>query len=219
MIYPNQVSTGGTAVGGPGTGQPAQRGGGAPSGLPAGGNRGFGQSGTASSTLTQNAPTFFQWVGSGGAVVWKYLGLAASALVVAGVAGTVWRRRRPLTVSEIVVLAATVVLAVPFFLPEMHERYFYLADVLTIVMACYVRRYWPVAVVVSACSLLSYAPFLWNTTIVALPLVAFAEFLAVIATGLFFVAIVGRGSDRWLRTATGTTPPTERRRPIDAAAQ
>jgi hypothetical protein len=29
--------------------------------------------------------------------------------------------------------------------------------------------------------------------------VAFGEFLAVIATGLFFVAIVGRGSERWLR--------------------
>ena len=54
-------------------------------------------------------------------------------------------------------------------------------------------------VLVSACSLLSYAPFLWNRTIVALPLVAFGEFLAVIATGLFFVAIVGRGSERWLR--------------------
>ena len=103
---------------------------------------------------------------------------------------TAWLRKRPLSTPEIVVLATTVVLAVPFFLPEMHERYFYLADVLTIVMAFYVRRYWPVAVLVSACSLLSYAPFLWNKTIVALPLVAFGEFLAVIATGLF-VAIVG----------------------------
>jgi hypothetical protein len=74
-------------------------------------------------------------------------------------------------------------------------------------MAFYVRRYWPVAVVVSACSLLSYAPFLWNTTIVALPLVAFGEFLAVIATGLFFFAIVGRGSDKWLRPRTALNNP------------
>jgi hypothetical protein len=68
--------------------------------------------------------------------------------------------------------------------------------------------------VVSACSLLSYAPFLWNTTIVALPLVAFGEFLAIISTGLFFIAIVGRGSERWLRP----TRPAERPRPVDAAA-
>jgi ABC-type proline/glycine betaine transport system permease subunit len=87
--------------------------------------------------------------------------------------------------------------------------------VLTIVMAFYVRRYWPVAVLVSACSLLSYAPFLWQKTIVALPLVAFAEFLAVIATGLFFVAIVGRGDSRLVRA----TRPVGPRRPADVAAR
>jgi len=204
MIYPHQVSTGGTATagtgfsgGGSGAGQLARGGSGAPPGST--GARGFGQPGGSGNALTQNAPTFYQWLGSSAGAIWKFLGLAASALVVAGAALATWLRRRPLTSAEIVVLATTVVLAVPFFLPEMHERYFYLADALTIVMAFYVRRYWPVAVLVSACSLLSYAPFLWQKTIVALPLVAFAEFLAVIATGLFFVAIVGRGNGRLVR--------------------
>ena len=45
---------------------------------------------------------------------------------------------------------------------------------------------------VSWCSLLSYAPFLWQRTVVALPLVSFAEFLAVIATGFVFVDVVLR---------------------------
>jgi Gpi18-like mannosyltransferase len=226
MIYPHQVATGGTATAGAGipengaggrsgAGQLARGGGSAPSGST--GGREFGRPGGAGNALTQNAPTFYQWLGTSAGGIWKYLGLAASALVVAGVAVTTWLRRRPLTAAEIVVVATTVVLAVPFFLPEMHERYFYLADVLTIVMAFYVRRFWPVAVVVSACSLLSYAPFLWGRTIVPLPLVAFAEFLAVIATGLFFVAIVGRGDHRLLRTCP--TRPAEPRRPIDAAAQ
>ena len=121
-------------------------------------------------------------------------------MIAAGVAAVVLLRRRRLNGPDIVVMATTVVLAVPFVLPEMHERYFYLADVLTIVMAFYVRRYWPVAMVVSACSLLSYAPFLWQRTFVALPLVAFAEFLAVIATVLVFGNVVGPGgAGSWLR--------------------
>jgi len=113
------------------------------------------------------------------------------------------------------VLATTLVLAVPFLLPQMHERYFFLADVLTIVMAMYVRHFWPVAVVVSLCSLLSYAPFLWNTTPVALPFVAFAEFLAVIATiWVFFVVFRDPDQEsRMLRRPAGA------RNPADFAAQ
>ena len=117
--------------------------------------------------------------------------------------------------AQIVVLATTLVLAVPFLLPQMHERYFFLADVLTIVMALYVRHFWPVAVVVSMCSLLSYAPFLWNTTPLALPFVAFAEFLAVIATLWVFV-VVFRDPDpesRLFRRPAGA------RNPVDSAVQ
>jgi Gpi18-like mannosyltransferase len=210
MIYPNQVSTGGTAAVGQsgGTGGSGQRGAasgggtiGADGGFgQAGGfgrTAGFGQRAGASGSLTQNAPTFYQWVGSSS--LWKYLGLAFAALVAIVVAAMALLRKRPLAGPEVVVLATTIVLAVPFFLPEMHERYFYLADVMTIVMAFYVRRYWPVAVVVTGCSLLSYAPFLWQRTVVPLPLVAFAEFLAVIVTFLVCCAVLG-GNHRLLRS-------------------
>ena len=135
-------------------------------------------------------------------------------LVVAAIGTAVLLHRRPLSEPQILVLATSVVLAVPFFLPEMHERYFYLADVLTIVTAFYVRRFWVVAVVVSWCSLLSYAPFLWQRTVVALPLVSFAEFLAVIATGFraFSVDVV-------LRDGSLLRRPAGRRRPVDSAVQ
>ena len=224
MIYPNQVSGGAAAgfgggtergqfgggggaglaavIGQPGIGQPGigqgslGQAGGGPGGVSQGG------AGTAGTGLTQNAPTIFQWITSSSAI-WKYLGLAAAGIVTLAIAVATFFRRQRLEVAQIVVLATTVVLAVPFFLPEMHERYFFLADVLTIVMAFYVRRYWIVAVVVSACSLLSYAPFLLNQTPVPLPLVAFAELLAVIVTGLVFVSVVARGGDgRLLRRWT-----------------
>ena len=205
-IYPTQVSGGGTGqagAGGFGGGAGAAGGGG-------GGQRvqGFGAS---ADSMTLNAPTFYQWLSAGASSVWKYLGLAAAGVLVAVVGLVAWLRRRPLTAAHIVVLATTVVLAVPFLLPQMHERYFYLADVLTIVMAMYVRRFWPVAIVVSLSSLLSYAPFLWNTTPVALPLVAFGEFLAVIATIWIFFAVF-RDQDqesRLLRHPAGAQNPVD----------
>jgi len=226
MIYPNQVAGGGTAGGTAGLGNETQNGqfgieraggaggsgqggqGGGPQG--GDGQGGFGQGGVlpgngaggSGSSLTQNAPTIFQWV-SGTSTVWKYVGLAAAGLVTLAIAAATYLRRQRLEAPQIVVLATTVVLAVPFYLPEMHERYFYLADVLTIVMAFYVPRYWLVAVTVSACSLLSYAPFLLNQTPVSLLIVAFAEFIAVIATAVVFVKVVAPGGNgRLLRSPT-----------------
>jgi Gpi18-like mannosyltransferase len=215
MIYPNQVTGSGSAGGTPGFiggSQDGQFGGARPGAKGSLGQRqgGFGQSGGfqggaergAGTSLTQNAPTIFQWV-TGTSTVLKYLGLVAAGIVTLAIAAAALYRRRKLEVAQIVVLATTVVLIVPFFLPEMHERYFFLADVLTIVTAFYVRRYWLVAVVVSACSLLSYWPFLWGQTPVSLPFVAFAELLAVIATALVFVNVVAGGGDRRLLRRIG----------------
>jgi len=206
-IYPTQVSGGGAAAAGGFDGGAAGAG-------ATGGQRGQGF-GAAADSLTRNAPTFYQWVTASTSTLWKYLGLAAAAAMVLFVGVLAWVRRGPLSTAQIVVLATTLVLAVPFLLPQMHERYFFLADVLTIVMAVYVRHFWPVAVVVSMCSLLCYAPFLWNATPLALPFVAFGEFLAVIATiWVFFVVFRDPNQESGL-----LRHPAGARNPADFAVQ
>ncbi|WP_420122944.1 glycosyltransferase 87 family protein [Nakamurella sp.] len=206
-VYPAQVTDGGTGAG---------RGSGFGGGFGAGGGSTAGGSGLGA--WTKNGPTMFQWVG--GSVAWLVLGLVIAAILLVGLAVVAWRHR-PLGEAQIVVLAAAVVLAVPFFLPQMHERYFYLADVLTIVAAFYVRRFWPVAVAVSASSLLSYAPFLWRSTPVALPLVSFLEFLAVIATVVVAVHVLTTPDSRWIRGAgvarSRWSPNADRRSDADPA--
>jgi Gpi18-like mannosyltransferase len=60
-----------------------------------------------------------------------------------------------------VLLATMFVVLAPFFLPSMHERYFYLADVLSVVVAFHhPRRLWPVPLLVQFASAFSYVPFL-----------------------------------------------------------
>jgi Gpi18-like mannosyltransferase len=186
MVYPNQITTGGAAGGASGRG----------------GGPGASAVSSPLGTWTKNAPTLYQWVN--GSIWWVMLGAAMAVVILAGVAILTWRHR-PLSEPQIVVLAAALVLAVPFLLPEMHERYFYLADVLAILAAFHVRRFWPVAVVVNLCSVLSYAPFLWNRSVVALPLVAFAEFLAVLVTLAVLVRVLAEPKWRGLRPARGTS--------------
>ena len=59
-------------------------------------------------------------------------------------------------------MAAAVVFAVgvPLLLPHMHERYFFLADTLTLCWTCTRRRYLPLAVLTQIASLGGYHAYL-----------------------------------------------------------
>jgi Gpi18-like mannosyltransferase len=111
--------------------------------------------------LTQNAPSVYAFLpvtGDIGTV--RTLGDLFTAIVVLGVIYTLIAGRVELDNERIVTAAAFFALVVPFLLPGMHERYFYLADVLTLVLAFYRPRLWPVALLVEASSLLSYLHYL-----------------------------------------------------------
>jgi hypothetical protein len=75
--------------------------------------------------------------------------------------GVAWWRRVQLTPTRIVLAATVSVLLVPFFLPAMHERYFFLADAMTVVAAFYLpRRLWALPVLEQFASFCAYLPFL-----------------------------------------------------------
>jgi Gpi18-like mannosyltransferase len=90
--------------------------------------------------------------------------------------------KKRLTSAIILKVVLVFALAIPFLLPEMHERYFYLADVLSIIYAFYFPRFFFIAVIMQLCSLLSYAPYLLHTQIVNLAYVAFAVLIITIIT-------------------------------------
>ncbi len=78
----------------------------------------------------------------------------AAAAVAAALAGALyfWRRKFDLTDEMLVSLALLSVLFVPYVLPYMHERYFYPADILSVVFAFYFpeKFYVPVITVLSS---------------------------------------------------------------------
>ncbi|CAM5690234.1 glycosyltransferase 87 family protein [Streptomyces aurantiogriseus] len=122
--------------------------------------------------LSVNAPSVYEFVsvpGDTGGV--RFAGVLVAGTLVSLLTGlAVWslRRGRPgvpdsgpgvpgLTDTRIVLLAACSAIVVPFLLPSMHERYFYVADVLTVIAAfARPRQLWYVPVLVQLASFGSY---------------------------------------------------------------
>ena len=71
-------------------------------------------------------------------------------------------RKLKLRQSHIVDIALWAILMSNFFLPAMHERYLYVADVLAIVYYAIKKRHFYVPLLVNMISLIAYFPFLFG---------------------------------------------------------
>ena len=115
------------------------------------------------SRLTLNAPSAYQFLPYGARLdeaLASRLGIAAAGvLVLALLALGFWLRGR-LERDAVMTIAVVLCIGVPFFLPHMHERYFFLADVFTLCWACANVRRLPAAVLACGSSLASYCVYL-----------------------------------------------------------
>ncbi|WP_405593607.1 hypothetical protein [Streptomyces sp. NBC_01092] len=106
------------------------------------------------------APNAFQYLTTTSQGL-QTLGVVLTGVSVLGLAGAAAVRRPDLTHLQLVLAAAVSALLVPFLLPNMHERYFYLADVLTVIAAFWLpRKLWFAPVLTQFASLFAYIPFL-----------------------------------------------------------
>jgi Gpi18-like mannosyltransferase len=200
--YPGQVATGGVggagqfnasppapAVGrGPGRGQlnggrPDQfkgRGPGQFRGTGPGPHNGRGN--FSSSSLTFNAPSFYQWLSKNAPAYWKWVGILLAGAFVILMGALLLFSKQQLTPEIVLRIALVFAVVIPFLLPEMHERYFYMADVFSIAYAFYFPRLFYIALLQQLCSLASYAPYLLNRQVVSLAYVACAILVIAIIT-------------------------------------
>ena len=139
---------------------------------------------TPSSSLSMSAPNLFQLmpVPLKQLLPWQHAGVIIALGGVLILSFVVLISKRKITNEIILKLALVLVLIVPFLLPEMHDRYFYLADVLSLIYAFYFPKYFYVPIVVQFCSLESYMPILMAKTVIdqaylALPLLGIITLL------------------------------------------
>ena len=110
------------------------------------------------SALTMYAPTLYAWFPSPPELFRLFLpaGLIFALAAVAIYVLLIAHSRISLSRQLMVQLAALCVILVPYVTPKMHERYFFLADVLSLVFAAYAPSYFFVALIVNLCSFFSY---------------------------------------------------------------
>jgi Gpi18-like mannosyltransferase len=114
--------------------------------------------------LSVSAPSMFAFVnglslsaGVQNVLFWCGITLAGAwAIVVAYF--TAHARNYALPTITLITLAC--VLVIPYLLPRMHERYFYLADVISCLYVLFVPRRWYLAVLIVGASTLAYMPYL-----------------------------------------------------------
>ena len=110
--------------------------------------------------LQMNFANLYAWIPDDRYYGWWPLGVIFAACVVLLVAVAVYRSAVQITAGLTVFLATYSVLVVPYVLPRMHDRYYFPADVIAIVLAFYLPRYWYVPVVVGAVSVSLYVRYM-----------------------------------------------------------
>ena len=117
----------------------------------------FAQAGTVGDAMNYNAPSLtsmFQW--SGNTEGWSMLLIAAAfALVLASYAVAAVKRRE---LDDTVFLGFALLLAmgIPYLLPHMHDRYFFISGVLALVLGFRDRRFFPIPLLAELASLHCY---------------------------------------------------------------
>jgi len=149
--------------------------------------------------LTLNAINIWQLVGVVDFSSFVTAGLLICSLAILGLLYFIYVNRERLTKTvDFIRLTYLFVVIAPFLLPKMHDRFFYMADVLSLVVFLFDKRRWYVPVVTILCSYTVYAWFLMEwTTLFDYKLAALALMtVIIIVLRDFVVSLSGRQEGR-----------------------
>ena len=159
----------------------------------------FSQTGSIGDALNYNASSVF-------AILWRLpasaqtsrIAVAAAFAFMLFVLGACFVRRRDLTDRAILAAAVLLAAGIPFLLPHMHDRYFFCADILSVVLA---YAAWPCAAAAVLCQFasgLGYHAYLKMRFLLPMRYGAYALVLTLAIAGLYFSVSLERGAEERL---------------------
>lgn len=134
--------------------------------------------------LAMFLPNPYTWFGDSTSWALSRAGIFLAGGVVLCVLYFLWRHCHRLTRGLLISLALLFAVLVPFLLPHMHERYYYLADVLSVLFAFYYPKKWYVPVAVCATSAYTVCHNLFGTNFISV------QYLSILI--LIILLLVGR---------------------------
>ncbi len=123
----------------------------------------FRQMGQYTDRLTLNAPSLYALIPNGVEVdgdFWSKVGILAAFALVLALLGALFFFRGRLTNGQILAAGLVLAIGVPLLLPHMHDRYFFLAEILAVVWCAGDLRRLPVPVAVQTAALGGYHAYL-----------------------------------------------------------
>ncbi len=112
--------------------------------------------------MTLNAPSVWAMLDTLPYSLFKWVGIMLAGLMALALVYLCYIYKDRVTTSNLVVVAYLSALMLPYFMPSMHDRYFFIADMLSVCVFFYDRRKWYVPLATVCASLASYSNFLMN---------------------------------------------------------
>lgn len=133
------------------------------------------QAHTVGSKLNYTSPSLFALISPRTDIeAYSAMGVALAFLFVIGIFVWAYLKRDRLGNEALLGIAILFVVGIPFLLPHMHDRYFFMADVLTLLPAILCVSYIPVAIFSSFASLICYYAYLKSRYLLPLSYGTFA---------------------------------------------
>ena len=153
----------------------------------------FNQTGSIGSGLNYNSPSIFGifWHVENEALA-AQLAIAAAFVLMLLVLLLCYVNRRRLSNRAVLAVAVLLAVGIPFLLPHMHDRYFFAADALTLVLAFSLSQLSPAAVLCQFASLLGYHAYLKMRYLLPMYYGSWALIVVLVMTAALLLLELGR---------------------------